>query len=177
MYASLNMWRHTMNKIEKFSCTIVYTHFHTTGTMNKNFHTSIDRYECLAPERRYQGRTLAFKYLPTTKSITAGGITKIPTSQSATARLITKQLVTVRNRRVVATDRMTKVLPITVMTISVQNSTTSSIFSHDRQILVQSSSSSRSRSLAVSCVKDCDELLGESTTIRSLKLNRSPLTI
>lgn len=49
MYASLNMWRHTMNKIEKFSCTIVYTHFHTTGTMNKNFHTSIDRYECLAP--------------------------------------------------------------------------------------------------------------------------------
>ena len=52
---------------------------------------------------------------------TAGGMTKSPTSQSATARLITKQLVTVRRRRVVSTDKMTSVLPITVTTISTLN--------------------------------------------------------
>uniref|UniRef100_A0A8W7PKM2 Uncharacterized protein n=1 Tax=Anopheles coluzzii TaxID=1518534 RepID=A0A8W7PKM2_ANOCL len=51
-------------------------------------------------------------------------MTKMPTSQSATARLMTKQLVTVRRRRVVITDSMTSVLPITVTTISRQNSIT-----------------------------------------------------
>jgi hypothetical protein len=51
---------------------------------------------------------------------TAGGMTKIPTSQSATARLMTKQLVTVRNLRVVKTANMTNVLPMMVSTMSVQ---------------------------------------------------------
>ena len=55
---------------------------------------------------------------PKRNTATAGGMTKSPTSQSATARLITKQLVTVRRRR---TDKMTNVLPITVTTISTQN--------------------------------------------------------
>lgn len=54
-------------------------------------------------------------HLPTSIKATAGGITKIPTSQSATAKLITKQLVTVRNRRVVSTDNITSVFPITVI--------------------------------------------------------------
>ena len=58
---------------------------------------------------------------PKRNTATAGGMTKSPTSQSATARLITKQLVTVRRRRVVSTDKMTNVLPITVTTISTQN--------------------------------------------------------
>lgn len=53
--------------------------------------------------------------LPTSIKATAGGMTKIPTSQSATAKLITKQLVTVRNRRVVSTDNITNVFPITVI--------------------------------------------------------------
>lgn len=53
--------------------------------------------------------------LPVSITKTAGGITKMPTSQSATARLITKQLVTVRNRRVVNTDNITNVFPITVI--------------------------------------------------------------
>lgn len=53
--------------------------------------------------------------LPTSIKATAGGMTKMPTSQSATAKLITKQLVTVRNRRVVSTDNITNVFPITVI--------------------------------------------------------------
>uniref|UniRef100_A0A182J7R4 Uncharacterized protein n=1 Tax=Anopheles atroparvus TaxID=41427 RepID=A0A182J7R4_ANOAO len=69
--------------------------------------------------------------------MTAGGITKIPTSQSATARLITKQLVTVRRRRVVTTDSITSVLPTTVITISRQKSATRTSFFHVRQGLVQ----------------------------------------
>lgn len=49
-------------------------------------------------------------------------MTNIPTSQSATAKLITKQLVTVRSRRVVRTDKITNVFPITVITISTHKS-------------------------------------------------------
>lgn len=55
------------------------------------------------------------KHLPTSIKATAGGITKIPTNQSATAKLITKQLVTVRKRLVVSTDKITNVFPITVI--------------------------------------------------------------
>lgn len=62
------------------------------------------------------------QYVPINITATAGGITKIPTNQSATARLITKQLVTVRNRRVVSTDNITSVFPITVIIISAHNS-------------------------------------------------------
>lgn len=58
---------------------------------------------------------------PNRNTATAGGMTNRPTSQSATARLITKQLVTVRSRRVVNTDKITKVFPITVNTINIQN--------------------------------------------------------
>lgn len=50
-------------------------------------------------------------YIPINCTATEGGITNIPTNQSATAKLITKQLVTVRNRLVVNTDNMTNVLP------------------------------------------------------------------
>lgn len=56
--------------------------------------------------------------IPASMTATAGGITKMPTSQSATARLITKQLVTVRKRRVVITAKITSVLPIIVITMS-----------------------------------------------------------
>lgn len=45
----------------------------------------------------------------------------MPTSQSATAKLITKQFVTVRKRRVVSTARITNVFPITVITMSTHN--------------------------------------------------------
>lgn len=55
------------------------------------------------------------KHLPTSIKATAGGITKIPTNQSATARLITKQFVTVLSLRVVSTDKITNVFPITVI--------------------------------------------------------------
>lgn len=67
---------------------------------------------------------------PTEKTKTAGGMTKIPTSQSATASEVTKRFVTVRNLLVVMTDRITKVFPIIVMIINKQNSTISTIFSH-----------------------------------------------
>lgn len=59
---------------------------------------------------------------------TAGGITKIPTSKSATAKLITKQLVTVRSLRVVRTDNITSILPITVTNISSRNIATAKHF-------------------------------------------------
>lgn len=68
--------------------------------------------------------------LPTEKTKTAGGITKIPTNQSATARLITKRFVTVLNLRVVITERMTKVFPIIVMMINNENRVISTIFVH-----------------------------------------------
>lgn len=67
---------------------------------------------------------------PTEKTKTAGGMTKIPTSQSATAKLITKRFVTVLNLRVVMTDRITKVFPIIVVMMSKENSTISTIFAH-----------------------------------------------
>lgn len=54
---------------------------------------------------------------------TAGGMTKMPTSQSATARDITKQLVTVRSLLVVRIAMMTRVLPTTVTTITMQSNT------------------------------------------------------
>lgn len=69
---------------------------------------------------------------PTKNTITAGGITKIPTSQSATAKLITKRFVTVRKRLVVKTDKITKVFPMIVITINKQKITTSTIFVHDQ---------------------------------------------
>lgn len=68
---------------------------------------------------------------PTINTNTAGGKTKIPTSQSATARLITKQLVTVRNLLVVITDAITNVLPMIVTAISKQNKIIQMIFFHD----------------------------------------------
>lgn len=52
-----------------------------------------------------------------TCNATAGGITKIPTSRSATAKFITKQFVTVRSLRVVKTDSITSIFPITVTKI------------------------------------------------------------
>lgn len=52
---------------------------------------------------------------------TAGGITKMPTNQSATAKDITKQLVTVLNRRVVKIAIITNVLPTTVTTITMHS--------------------------------------------------------
>lgn len=67
---------------------------------------------------------------PTEKTKTAGGMTKIPTSQSATAKLITNRFVTVLNLRVVMTDRITKVFPIIVVMMSKENSTISTIFAH-----------------------------------------------
>lgn len=57
-------------------------------------------------------------------------MTKIPTSQSATAKLITKRFVTVLNLRVVMTERITKVFPIIVVMMSKENSTISTIFAH-----------------------------------------------
>lgn len=71
--------------------------------------------------------------------ITAGGITNIPTSQSASARLMTKQFVTVRKRRVVNTDKMTNVLPIIVTMMRRQKSKTIPNLRHVRQIIVESS--------------------------------------
>ena len=68
---------------------------------------------------------------PTINTNTAGGKTNIPTSQSATARLITKQFVTVRNRLVVITDAITNVLPMIVTAISKQNKIIQMIFFHD----------------------------------------------
>lgn len=59
-------------------------------------------------------------YLPTKCTATAGGITKMPTKRSATARLITKQFVTVRRRRVVIIAIITNVLPSIVITMSTQ---------------------------------------------------------
>lgn len=67
---------------------------------------------------------------PTEKTKTAGGITKMPTSQSATAKLMTNRLVTVLRRRVVMTDKITKVFPIIVIIINKQKSTISTIFVH-----------------------------------------------
>jgi len=49
--------------------------------------------------------------LPINCTATAGGITKIPTSQSATASDITKQFVTVRSLLVVITATIIRVLP------------------------------------------------------------------
>lgn len=62
--------------------------------------------------------------LPFNLYATAGGITNIPTNQSATANDITKQFVTVRNLLVVKTANMTKVLPMTVTTITMLNNIT-----------------------------------------------------
>lgn len=45
-------------------------------------------------------------------------MTNSPTNQSATAKLITKQLVTVRKRRVVITANITNVFPNTVISMS-----------------------------------------------------------
>lgn len=66
---------------------------------------------------------------PVNIKATAGGITKIPTNQSATAKLITKQLVTVRRRLVVSTDKITNVFPITVIC---QEKRTRKTDSHER---------------------------------------------
>lgn len=75
--------------------------------------------------------TKSFQYhSPTENTKTAGGMTKIPTSQSATAKLITKRFVTVLNLRVVMTDKITKVFPIIVITINKQKITISTIFVH-----------------------------------------------
>lgn len=67
---------------------------------------------------------------PTTNTKTAGGMTKIPTIQSATARLITKRFVTVLNLLVVMTDKITNVFPIIVIIISKQNKTINTSFVH-----------------------------------------------
>lgn len=73
--------------------------------------------------------------LPIRWTATAGGITNNPTSQSATARLITKQFVTVRNRLVVSTDKMTSVFPITVITISMMNTVVKHSFSQPISVM------------------------------------------
>lgn len=73
--------------------------------------------------------------------MTFGGITNIPTSQSATAKLITKQFVTVRNRLVVITANITNVLPIIVIMINVENKITKEIFFQDVVVLMEFSSS------------------------------------
>lgn len=66
-------------------------------------------------------------YLPMTCRATAGGITNMPTSKSAEAKLITKQLVTVRSLLVVSIDNMTSIFPITVTNISSRNEATAII--------------------------------------------------
>lgn len=58
----------------------------------------------------------------------------MPTIQSATAKLITKQLVTVRSRRVVITDRITSVFPNIVIMIKVVNRTTKQVFCHGMMV-------------------------------------------
>lgn len=54
----------------------------------------------------------------------------MPTSQSATAKLITNRFVTVLNLLVVMTDKITKVFPIIVIMINKQNKTISTTFVH-----------------------------------------------
>lgn len=56
----------------------------------------------------------------------------MPTIQSATARLITKQLVTVRSRRVVMTDKIIKVLPSTVIMITVEKKANRHVCCHGK---------------------------------------------
>lgn len=58
---------------------------------------------------------------------TAGGITHIPTNQSAMAKDMTKQLVTVRRRLVVITAKITSVLPKITMTMTMLNRMASAI--------------------------------------------------
>lgn len=50
----------------------------------------------------------------------------MPTSQSVIAKFSTKQLVTVRSRRVVSTARMTRVLPTTVTRMMTRKTATAS---------------------------------------------------
>lgn len=73
-------------------------------------------------------KKIFYCHSPTENTKTAGGMTKVPTIQSATAKLMTKRFVTVRSRLVVMTDRITRVLPIIVMIIKSENSTMSTIF-------------------------------------------------
>jgi hypothetical protein len=74
---------------------------------------------------------MSFFCLPSVrKTKTAGGITKTPTSQSATASDITKQFVTVRNRLVVITDKITRVFPTTTSIIRRQKSRQKRTFVH-----------------------------------------------
>lgn len=54
-------------------------------------------------------------------------MTHIPTSQSAMAKDMTKQFVTVRRRLVVITAKMTRVLPKMTMTITMLNKMASAI--------------------------------------------------
>lgn len=54
----------------------------------------------------------------------------MPTSQSVMAKFITKQLVTVRRRRVVRTARMTSVLPTTVTRMMTRKTATASDLGH-----------------------------------------------
>lgn len=58
---------------------------------------------------------------------TAGGMTHTPTNQSAIAKDITKQFVTVRRRLVVMTAKMTRVLPKMTITITMLNNMASAI--------------------------------------------------
>lgn len=74
--------------------------------------------------------------------MTFGGITNNPTSKSATAKLITKQFVTVRNRLVVITANITNVLPIIVIMINVENKITKEIFFQDVVMMLMEFSSS-----------------------------------
>lgn len=60
----------------------------------------------------------------------------MPTIQSATARLITKQLVTVRSRRVVMTDKIIRVLPNTVIMITVVKKTSRQVCWNDKDAKV-----------------------------------------
>lgn len=80
----------------------------------------------------YMGTRRRPTYLPMRCTATAGGITKMPTRRSATARLITKQFVTVRRRRVVNTANITRVFPITVTTINVENTAIKQMPCQDR---------------------------------------------
>lgn len=54
----------------------------------------------------------------------------MPTIQSATARLSTKQLVTVRRRRVVMTDSRIRVLPSTVIMMTVEKKASKHVCGH-----------------------------------------------
>lgn len=56
----------------------------------------------------------------------------MPTRKSATARLMTKQLVTVLRRRVVMMAKMTRVLPIMVITIKTQKTAMRQTPCHDK---------------------------------------------